>query len=261
MFLIKILKLGSGNQNMYVVNEWHLGKIIQVEKHYPGNYGAPGMPRQKKRKRTPEDIARQNRTNKEKKIQRIILANFKEGDWHLILKYRPGQRPEEYEKAKKQLKKFIQDMRKAYKAAGIPFKYIAVTERGKKGQALHHHLVIEDIQTNNLNTVKLVKKLWNGTEAFIDLYEDGDYQKLAEYIVKKETKEESGWATYTRSRNLITPVPKKKIIKRKRWAMDPKPKKGYYIVKDSIVNGFNPVTDYPYQHYTMRLIEPGGDSS
>ena len=80
-------------------------------------------------------------------------------------------------------------------------------------------------------------------------------------VVKKETKEESGWATYTRSRNLITPVPKKKIIKRKRWATDPKPKKGYYIVKDSIVNGFNPVTDYPYQHYTMRLIEPGGDSS
>jgi len=261
MFLIKILKLGSGIQNMYVVNEWHLGKIIQVEKHYPGNYGAPGMPRGKKKKATPEDIARQNRTNKEKKIQRLILLNFKEGDWHLILKYRPGQRPEKYEEAEKQLKKFLAKMRERYKKAGIPFKYFAGTERGKKGQALHHHVITQDIATDNLNTVKLVKELWMGTEAFIDLYEDGDYEKLAAYIAKKETKEEGGWATYTRSRNLITPKPKKKIIRRKRWARDPKPKKGYYIVKDSVINGFNPVTDYPYQHYTMRLIEPGGDSS
>ncbi len=246
---------------MYVQNEWHLGKVIEVEKHYPGNYGAPGVPRSKKRKRTPEDIARQNLTNKNKRVQRLILANFKEGDWHLILKYRPGQRPEVFDEAKQHLKQFVSDMRKAYKAAGVPFKYIAVTERGKRGQALHHHLVIEDIATDQVNTVKLVKKFWPGTEAFVDLYEDGDYKKLAEYIVKKETKEDGTWATYTRSRNLITPKPIRKVINRKRWSMDPKPKKGYYIVKDSVVNGFNPVTEYPYQHYTMKLIDPGGDTS
>ena len=27
----------------------------------------------------------------------------------------------------------------------------------------------------------------------------------------------------------------------------------------SLVNGENPVTGYPYQHYTMRKLDPGGD--
>lgn len=247
---------------MYIRNEWHLGKVIQIENHYPGNYGAPGMPRQKKRNRTPEDIERQNRTNRAKKIQRLILANFDEGDWHLILKYRPGSRPEKYEDAQKNLKKFLQDMRKAYKKAGYEFQYIAVTERGKKGNALHHHLVIKDISTNNLNTIQTVKKLWPGYQAFMELYEDGEYEKLAEYIVKQETKEEQeeGKSSYSRSRNLITPKPRKKKLYRKRWPEEPKPKKGYEIIRSSIVNGINPVTGYPYQHYSMRRVDSGGDS-
>lgn len=259
---IRILKLGGDTQKMYIRNEWHLGRVIQVEQHYPGNYGAPGMPRQPKRERTPEDIARQNRTNRAKKIQRLILANFDTGDWHLVLKYRPGTRPEEYEEAQKILKKFLSDMRKVYKRAGYEFKYIAVTERGKKGNALHHHLVIQDICSSNLNTVKAVKELWPGYQAFIDLYEDGDYEKLAEYIVKTDTKEEQekGKSTYSRSRNLITPKPRRKKLMRRRWPEEPKPKKGYYIERNSIVNGINPVTGYPYQHYTMRMIDPGGDS-
>ena len=102
------------------------------------------------------------------------MANFKEGDWHLILKYRPKDRPGTYEEAEDQLKKFLAWMRKAYKKAGIPFKYIAVTERGKKGQVLHHHLVIEDIADERLITTKLVKELWRwGNTFWVNLYEDG----------------------------------------------------------------------------------------
>lgn len=72
-----------------------MGDVIQVAKSKLGNHGAPGQKREKKKKKTPEDIRRQNERNRWRKIQRIILANFKEGDWHLILKYRPGrgQRP------------------------------------------------------------------------------------------------------------------------------------------------------------------------
>lgn len=247
---------------MYIRNEWHLGRVIQIEHHYPGNYGAPGTPRQAKRERTPEDIERQNRTNRAKKLQRLILANFTSGDWHLVLKYRPGTRPDTYQEADKILKKFLTAMRLTYKKAGYEFKYIAVTERGKKGQALHHHLVIEDISTDRLNSVKTVKKLWPGYQAFIDLYEDGDYEKLAEYIVKTETKEEQeqGKTSYSRSRNLITPKPIRKKLLRRKWPEIPKPKKGWYVVKESIVDGINPVTGYPYQHYTMKRLDQGGDS-
>ena len=243
---------------MYTKNTYDLGGIKQIEKYYPGNYGAPGMKRQKKRKRTPEDIERQNRTNRWKEIQRWILANYKDGDWHLILKYRPKDRPGTYEEAEDQLKKFLAWMRKAYNKAGIPFKYIAVTERGKKGQVLHHHLVIEDIADERLITTKLVKELWKwGNTFWVDLYEDGEYQKLAEYLVKAEGKEDAAWGTYSRSRNLIVPKPRREKIHRKRWRQEPRAPVGWYVVKDSVYNGFNPVTGYPYQHYTIKKLDGG----
>lgn len=244
---------------MYVKKLYDLGWVKIVNKYYPGNYGAPGKKRGPKRKRTPEDIARQNKTNREKKVQLLIMANFHEGDWHLVLKYTKDKRPGSYKEAKQQVQKFLREMRNAYKKAGHQFKYIYVTERGKQG-ACHHHLIIEDIAAPELNTKKMVLKFWQyGSKAFIPLYEDGEFENLAEYIVKKETKEEQDGCTYSRSRNLVVPEPQREVIHRKRWQREPKPEKGWYIVPDSLVNGENPVTGYPYQHYTMRKLDPGGD--
>ena len=50
---------------------------------------------------------------------------------------------------------------------------------------------IEDIADQNLNTKKMVLKFWQyGSKSFHPLYEDGEFEDLAEYIVKKESKEE-----------------------------------------------------------------------
>ena len=103
--MIRILKLGV-ICNLYIKRVYDLGWLKEVAKYYPGNYGAPGVKRGPKRKRTPEDIERQNKTNREKKVQRLIMANFKEGDWHLILKYKKDLRPESFREAKKQIQKF-----------------------------------------------------------------------------------------------------------------------------------------------------------
>lgn len=242
---------------MYDKTTYDMGWVIQVEKHYPGNYGAPGMERAPKRERTPEDIARQNERNKVKRVQRLIIMNFKEGDWHLTLTYKKDARPDTLKEAKERVRKFLGKMRAAYKKAGYPFKYICVTERGEKG-ACHHHLVIEDIAGPGLNTKEMVMRYWTqGMRTFSPLYEDGEFEDLAEYLTKKETKEEGAGCSYTHSRNLIMPKPKRERIHRKTWRRDPRPKKGYYIVKDHVINGINPVTGYPYQHYTMRRYEEG----
>lgn len=243
---------------MYIRKLYDMGTVIDVEHYYPGNYGAPGVKRQPKKKKTPEQIERQNMTNRVKRLKRIILANFKEGDWHLILNYRPKDRPD-FKEGKKQVKKFIDKVRQAFKKAGYVFKWIRVTEKGKKGHALHHHLIIENIQTDKLNVMQLIKKLWiYGNTMWINLYDDGEYLKLAEYLAKKETKDEKEWESYSRSRNLMVPQPERRKMKRKCWPEEPEPKKGYYIIKDSIVNGTNPVTGYPYQHYSMRKIKKEG---
>lgn len=244
---------------MYMRNTWHLGNdYIEIEHYYPGNYGAPGMPRGPKRIRSPEEIVKQNIRNREKRIQRLILHNFKSGDWHLVLNYRVQDRPPDTKAAKQDLRKWIAKMRAAYKKEGLTFKYIAVTEYGKKGNALHHHLVIED----KPNTAKLVKKFWKyGNTRWTDLYEEGEYKQLASYIVKKETKQEGQWSTYTRSRNLKEPKVKRQKLRRRQWSQEPKVKKEYELIKDSLVNGVNPFTGYPYQKYMMRKIVGGRNGS
>lgn len=240
---------------MYIRKTYDMGWIKEVEKYYPGNYGAPGVKRGPRRKKTPEEMEKQNQRNRAKKVQRLIIANFHEGDWHLVLSYKPASRPADHKAAKKDISDFLTAMRKEFKKAGIPLKYIMVTERGKRG-AWHHHLILEDVQINGKSTKQLVMKYWTkGGRAFFPLYEDGEYEKLAEYIIKKETKEENEGCSYSRSRNLIIPEPKKEQIHRRRWNKDPKPQKGWYIIRDSLVNGINPVTGYPYQHYTMRRLD------
>lgn len=251
--------------SIYRKKTYDTGVIRIIEKCYPGNYGAPGQKREKKKKKTPEDMAKQNYRNRCRKVQILILFNFRPGDWHLVLKYAKDKRPGSYEEAVKQRQDFIKKVRKAYKKAGISFKWIAVTERGKQRQVLHHHLIIEDIDVGGVRTAKLVKELWRyGGHFFSSLYEDGEYEDLAEYIVKAETKEECGWCTYSRSRgNLVMPEPKVETIHHRRWRNPPVAPKGWYVVEDSVWNGKNPVTGCPVQHYTLKkLVTTGkGDDS
>ena len=42
---------------MYVKKSCVIHDKIEIEKHYSGRYGAPGMSREKKRKKTPEEMA------------------------------------------------------------------------------------------------------------------------------------------------------------------------------------------------------------
>ena len=247
---------------MYVKKTYNLGKhkdIIEVHNFYPGNYGAPGKKREKKEKASPEVIKKQNHTNRVRKIQRLILGNFKAGDWHIVLKYKKELRPDDFKEAKEQLSTFFKKVRLELKKYSISFKYIGVTEMGKKGNALHHHIIVENI-TDPVNMLKLIRKHWEyGHIALTDMYEEGAYQRLAEYIVKADTKDPEGKSSYKRSRgNLIEPEVESKIMLRKSWPKEPKAKKGYYIIADSVVSGENPVTGYPYQRYMMQKLPSTG---
>ena len=249
---------------MYVKKTYNLGKhkdIIEVHNFYPGNYGAPGKKRERKEKASPEVIKKQNHANRVRKIQRLILGNFKAGDWHIVLKYKKELRPDDFKEAKEQLSTFFKKVRLELKKYSISFKYIGVTEMGKKGNALHHHIIVENI-TDPVNMLKLIRKYWiYGHIALTDLYEEGAYQRLAEYIVKAETKDPEGKSSYKRSRgNLIEPQAESKIMLRKSWPKEPKAKKGYYIIADSVVSGENPVTGYPYQRYMMQRLPKIGSA-
>lgn len=240
---------------MYTKVTYELGEIKEIQKYIPGNYGAPGCAREKKRKRTPEEIKKNNHYNKVRRVQRLILANFGEGDLHLVLTYKKDLRPETIAEANEQRRRFLEKLKRAYRRAGPDLKYIGVTEIGSKG-AVHHHIVINN--PDGVNAMKLIQKAWpHGQQYITPLYEDGEYEDLAAYLVKDETKEECGGASYTRSRNLIIPEPKREKIFSKRWKADPPIPKGWSLVEGSLLNGINPVTGHPYQHYMIRRNNEG----
>lgn len=235
---------------MYCIKTYEYGEFREVYRYYPTKKECPKEKRSKREKKTGDAQAAQNVKNRIRNLQRIIAANF-EGGFHLTLSYEKDKRPEGMKEAKKVLRVFLKEMRKEFQKAGIPFKWIAVTERGERG-ACHHHLILENI-TKEVNTVKLVTELWrHGHRNIVPLYEDGQYEGIAEYLQKKETKEENEGCSYSRSRNLIVPKPKIERVPRRCWRDEPKDTVEFEIIKSTMVNEFNPYTGTPYQSYMMR---------
>ena len=232
---------------MYTKVTYDLGEVKEIQKYIPGNYGAPGCARERKRKRTPAEIKAQNERNKRRRVQRLIMANFGEGDLHVTLTYRKEERPETAEMANALRAKFLSELRKGFKKAGVELKYIGVTETGSRG-AVHHHIVINNPE--GLDVTKLIQRSWkHGQTYYSPLYEDGEYEQLADYLLKGES--DKG-ASYTRSRNLKIPEPKRELVLSKRWKDPPTVPKGWEIIKETVFNGTNPVTGYPYQRYMIR---------
>lgn len=239
--------------------EYKAGATIEIIKCIPKQHREDwkGV-RQARRKKTKEEMDEANLRQAARKLTRKINANFRPGDWHLILTYRKDARPEP-EEAKKQLKDFISGAREIYKKNGFALKYIHTTEYLNKG--IHHHIIINNINTGKLTTADIVRKLWKGkgNPKFVPLYDNGEYKQLADYFIKetrKTRKDNPHKQSYSCSRNLIIPQPEKRIRKvKKTWDMDPRPRKGYYIDQDTLYNGTDKL-GYPYQRYVMVKIDP-----
>ena len=232
----------------YIKNEYDCGCFIDVEKVFSGRYGKRIIHGEKK-KPTPEDVRKVNERNAVKRLRRLIAVNFRPGDYHIVLTYFKDSRPEPKEAAAI-LKKFLDRMRRWYRKQGHEMKYIPVTEY--KRAAVHHHLII-NMEEGSLQEIR---RQWKGGLHPTMLYEEGQYEDLAAYLVK-ETKltfrEEDAPSRlrYSASRNLKKPVKRTKVIKAEKWREIPAPPKGWWIPKDSLVSGISEKTGFRYQYYTL----------
>lgn len=235
------------------------GDIIDVVECPDGRYGAPGMPRIKKKKPTPEQMQKVNHWNKVRRCRAYLLEYFHSGDTFATFTYQRRQRPPDMAGALKDFKKAKDYIRREYLKRGYELFWIRNIEKGTRG-AWHFHIVVNTIP----DTGNILKGAWS--KGFLhqitirddDEFYDEDFQKLAEYLTKDEnTREEKEDGTlakpkiressYSHSRNmqLITPE-KDKLC---RWKKEVKPKKGYYIAR--IWEGINPATGYKCRRYTM----------
>ena len=76
------------------------GDILAVDEYHDGRYGSPGMPRQKKKKPTKEEMRRVNEANKTRRCQHRLLEYFTAGDYFATLTYRVDARPPDMKAAK-----------------------------------------------------------------------------------------------------------------------------------------------------------------
>lgn len=232
------------------------GKTIEVYKSYTKRVDGK-IERGQKEKVTPEEMEKINQDNAERKLTRLINANFGEGDYFTTLTYRKELRQTPKE-SKKAIKDLLKKLRKEYRKFGVPLKYIHVTEY--KNKAIHHHMIINECP--GLNVPRLIRELWTyGRPDFKLLDGIGQYKDLAAYLIKETSKtfkehEDGHKQRYSCSRNLVRPVPITEVVRRAMsWSTNPKPIKGYFIDKDTIYNGVNPFTGREYQRYTMISLD------
>lgn len=102
---------------------WDCGNTREVEEKHTGRYGARGQKRQKRRKATPEEIAKQNQWKRERDVRRLIKWNFGIGDYWFTLTYKKGSRPP-WKQMQKDMSKFIRKLRDKYKKYGWELKYM-----------------------------------------------------------------------------------------------------------------------------------------
>ena len=252
---------------MYKLDIYRFNNSIEYEYKFAGNYGAKGERRQKKQKRTPEDIQRQNRYQKSKTVRRLLKANFKKGDLWTTLTYKKGT-GKSIEETAKDLKNFLERIKRAYKRQDIPCKYIYRIEIGSRG-GIHVHIVLNRIPDLDI----LIQDKWKEGHVHTEPLNDGTYEDLADYIVKppsdqamKILKSYTGGEDigklirYSCSRNLIRPLPETQIKKHstmRRIFNNPlEPSEGFYIDKNSIRRGVNAFTGMGYLHYQeIRLTD------
>lgn len=222
------------------------GKVDYIECEITSSVRRSGM-RQPKQKETPECMKAINIRERQKRLRHLIIANFHEDDYFVTLTWYRELRPDDLESAKNLVKKFLRKLRKEYKRKDMELKYIGVLERGSKG-GLHFHMIVNRMEGID----KLINSLWDyGNVNYKLLYQDGRFRSLADYL-GKECHER--WPT--RSRNLVKPDVKTRKLKGDQDILSevPEHKKGYSIVKDSIVSGINPFTGRAYLKYAQERI-------
>ena len=246
---------------MYKLDIYRFRSSTEYEYKYKGNYGAKGEKRNKKQKRTPEDIARQNQYQKARTVRHLIKQNFSEGDYWITLTYAKQEEGRSIRSIAKDVSNFLSRLRREYKRQEVLCKYIYRIEIGSRG-GIHVHMILNRITDLDI----ILQNKWVHGRVHNELLDNGTYEKLADYIVKPPTDQQKKLLRsiadsedakklirYSCSRNLERPEPETHIYSQRTMRAvfnnDLVPTKGFFIDKDSIRRGINCFTGMSYLHY------------
>lgn len=181
---------------------WRCGPYTEVEL-YPV-FQPPGKRRSKCRP-TRDCQARLNQREAEKRLARLLRLNFGDQDIEIDLTYAA---PPSVEGAVADLRKYLRELRKRWRKAGVELRYVYTCEQGKKSGRVHFHLVLnagplgrnelEDLWKHGYANARRLRMDENGVSG------------LAGYLSKQGRKrkpEEAGKRRWSCSKNLKRPEP------------------------------------------------------
>lgn len=223
------------------------GPMLEIMQ-YPVTEKGRQLPRAPKQHLSRKEQQALNEKNAIRDLNRRIMTNFTTRDLFVTLEYRKPVTPEQ---AKRNINNFLRRARDALRKMGVELKYILIDEAGRNGDNPHHHIII-----NNM-AMELLETLWSNGDynryvgAFSRLrFDESGVAGLARYLTKEVRPK--GARRWTPSKNLKKPEePPPKIVKRLNIYRPPKELKGYKMVEsettDNVFTGA-----YRYIRY-MRI--------
>ena len=241
----------------YMQKKYRYGNCIEVKQYHTARYGAPGQPRQKKTKPTPEAVKKQNQRRKEERTARIIGANFTEGDYVRTLTFAPAQRPSDMKEAQEIFKAFYQRLRREYRKRYFDLLWLANIEC-TPGGAWHIHFICNAI----FGGADIIKELWQHGGVYDQLIRDitRTGKDLGSYMAKTPDSTVEGEhkvveSKQTHSKNLIIPKAEEKLISGWKLKDAPRIPKGWYLIKESYFEGTN-MDGYKYRTFKLARLKP-----
>lgn len=144
------------------------------------------------------------------KLERVMAANFDNGDLFVTFTYDDAHLPDGRDAAIRRMRGFIPKLRAARKARGQTLSYVYVTEGACPGGRLHHHMVLNSTGDD----LEELRRLWiygDNVEVRRLTFDRGySYRDLASYLTKEPREwgyPQVGERMWTPSLGLFRPEP------------------------------------------------------
>lgn len=169
-----------------------------------------GKARAEKTKLSSAARSKMNAITSWNKCRLTMSANFSVGDLFVELTYSDQTLPKNREVAQKQLRRWIDRMRKEYQRYGQKLRYIYTTENKHGEGRYHHHLLMNRID----NAKEILQSHWKNGHIQVDFVDDPDMSRLGQYFTKegKDGCQRLGQQTWTPSRGLKKPIVETMIV-------------------------------------------------
>ena len=239
---------------MYKRAKYRYSNIIEVKEYHSARYGAPGEKREAKTKPTPAAVRKQNQRRREAKAERMIAANFTEGDLVRTLTWAREKRPKNMKEAQAVFRRFYQRLKREYRKRFYDLFWMANIECTERG-AWHIHFLVNKI----FGAGEIIKELWQEIGGVYDqTLRDLSGKKLGAYFTKTPESTEEGEhkvteAKFSHSRNLEIPEAEERVISGWKMTDRPRPPKGYYLIKESYYEG---ITEEGYRYRQYKFAGP-----